>query len=98
VKAVVTASAEADMASIGEFIAQDNPDSAESFVDELYDVCTKLETMALRWPYVLGHKATGLRKASYRGYIIVYRIVDSTAFVLRVLHSSMDLPPIFAKL
>jgi toxin ParE1/3/4 len=94
----ITASAEADLAEISEFIAQDNPARAESFVAGLFDVCEKLQTMGLRWPFIPGYKDYGLRRASYRGYTIVYRVDGDTAFVLRVLHTSRDLPPIFEKL
>ena len=48
----ITATAEADLEGIGDYIARDNPARAVTFIRELYQCCMDLAEMPLAWPIV----------------------------------------------
>ena len=85
-----TEAAEVDLEAIGDWIAQDNPKRALTFVSELRQRCEALALAPLGFPLVMGHAQTGIRVRSYRSYLIFYRPVAETIEVLHVLHSARD--------
>ena len=87
-KVVISATAKADLVEIGDFIAVDSRQRAQTFVDELVACCRQLATMPRAFPLVPHLKAAGLRRRPYRDYVILYRIEDETVQVLRVLHGA----------
>ncbi len=54
-KLVFTDEAKADLLQIGEWIAEDNPARALTFVDELETRCARLTTMPRAYPLVPRH-------------------------------------------
>ncbi len=87
---VITPPARADLFSIGAWIEQDNPDRAVTFVEELYDACLKLRGFPRAYPLLSGHEESGIRKYSYRRYLIFYAILNDRVEVLRILHGARD--------
>lgn len=82
--------AEADLMEIGDYIAQDNPRRAESFVDELVDQAEKLTQMP--GGYVAREDlAPGLRMCTHGRYILFFRVIGPVVRVERVLHSRRDI-------
>lgn len=82
--------AERDLQDIGDWIARDDPDAAARFTGELEDKARAIASMPFAFPAV-GRSARGaLRKRSYRGYIIYYRVGRTIVTVVRILRHSRD--------
>lgn len=82
--------AKADLIEIAIYIAQDNPDRALSFVDELEARCFKLGQhpgLGTRRPDL----AEGLRVLPHGRYLIFYREQADMLRVERVMHSARDI-------
>ena len=87
--------AEADLDSIIEYIAQDNPTRAEEFGQEL-----RKNTLPLAQHPRLGRTGrpgmpAGVRELiAHRGYIMFYRVLDEarTVEILRVKHAAQQMP------
>jgi len=86
----LSAEAEADLESIGDDIARDNPMRALSFVQELRAKCLALADMAHAFPLVPRYERHGIRRRVDGNYLIFYRIQDDMVVVLHVLHGAMD--------
>ena len=90
--------AEADLESIGDFIARDNPKRALLFVAELRAQVNELATRAESFPLagIPGHP--DLRRRNYRHYGIYYGVNRMARWVdvHRVIHGSRDIPRLFA--
>jgi toxin ParE1/3/4 len=87
---VLTAEAEADLESIGDYIAANNPDRAVTFVRDLRDQCEGLAEMATAFSLVPRYENHGIRRRVFANYLIFYRIDGDRVSVLHVLHGAMD--------
>jgi toxin ParE1/3/4 len=89
-RTVLAALAEADIEEIGDFIAQDNPRRAVTFVRELREQCAKLGPQpglgAARPEF-----GEGIRLWPHGRYVILYSVRDDHVLVERVLHGARDL-------
>lgn len=90
----LTANAEADLESIADFIARDNPVRALSFVRELYRSCLDLAEMPEAWPIVPRYEHHGIRRRVHGRYLIFYRIGAERITILHILNSAMDVEAI----
>ena len=86
----MTEGARADLIAIGDYIAQDNPLRALSFVDELEMRCTALGDSPHAYALLPNRKASGIRRAVHGRYGIFYTVRPQAVYVLHVLNSSMD--------
>ena len=86
----LSAEAEADLESIGDYIARDNPMRALSFVQELRAKCLALADMPHGFPLVPRYERHGIRRRVDGNYLIFYRIKNEMVVVLHVLHEAMD--------
>lgn len=79
-----------DLEGIGDYIAQDNPRRAKSFVGELRGQCARiaLSPHAYRLRAELGER---IRSCAYGNYIIFFHEDGIMVRILRVLHGSMDI-------
>ena len=93
-KVVLTASAEDDLESIADWIAQDNPGRALSFVMELREICEALGHTPRAYPLVPRYEHTGVRRRVHGNYLIFYRVEADLAVVLHVLHGARDYEPL----
>jgi toxin ParE1/3/4 len=78
-----------DLDAIAEYILEDNPGRAISFVEEL---TRKFETIA-DFPFGFASRAdlpTDLRALVHGSYRIIYRIEDGIPHIVRVLHAAQD--------
>ena len=92
--------AAADLIEIASFIAEDNLDAAERFLDAAEETFANLVAMPL-----MGHAVTfqhpqaqGMRVWRVQGfanYVIFYRAVEHGIEVIRVLHAARDLEGLF---
>ena len=92
-KVVLAAQAKADIAAIGDRIAEDAPRRAESYVNELLDACASLGSMPLGHSKIPHFEHLDLRRRVFGRYLIVYRVAE-TIQILRVLHGALDLEEI----
>lgn len=86
----LTAAAEADLEHIGDYIAQDNPPRAVSFVRELRERCERLADTPKAFQLVPRFEHTGVRRRVHGRYLIFYRIGPKTIDVIHILHGAMD--------
>lgn len=80
-----------DLLGIFDYIASDNPDAAENFVDDLIATCELLRKqpeMGMQRPNLADH----LRMFVHRKYCIYYQHEpgSDTVCIVRVLHPSLD--------
>ncbi len=83
----LTAEAEGDLERIGDYIAQDNPGRALSFVLELREKCMSLANMHDMFPVVPRY---GIRRRVHGNYMIFYRVETNRVLIVHILHGAMD--------
>lgn len=88
--------AEQDIESIGDYIAQDNPHRALTFISELRSQFAKIATLpkACRSRPELG---ANIRSYAYGNYVIFFQDNPSEPCIVRVLHGAMDIETQFAE-
>jgi plasmid stabilization system protein ParE len=86
----LAAAAEADLEAIGDWIAQDSPARAISFVVELRHACLGLAQLPEGYPLVPRHEQFGIRRRVHGNYLIFYRIDGRAIDVLHILHGARD--------
>ncbi len=86
----ITEAAEADVAEIWEFIAQDKPEAAAAFVQRLEEQIGTLERFPERCPLAPENELLGAayRHLLYGNYRTIFKIVGSRVIILRVLHGA----------
>lgn len=83
--------AQRDVAGIGQHIAQDNPERAVSFIDELTAKFRLVAERPLSFP-TREDWHPELRSALHRPYIILFRVADDYVDIVRVFHGARDIP------
>lgn len=91
---VILPAARADLIEIGDFIAQDNPGRALSFLAEIE---AKMQEASERPESFPGRDDVhaGLRSARHGRYLIFFHNTDDEVQIVRVLHGARDLPRMF---
>jgi toxin ParE1/3/4 len=96
-KIIVTPAAEAELLEIGLWIAEDDPVRAQSFMDELRQVCSRLTDAPRAYPLIERYKRSGIRRRIYRDYLIFYRVALEQIDILHILHGARDYEVILAQ-
>ena len=96
-KVAFTYRAERDLEAIGDWIAQDNPTRAKSFVVELREACMRLADNPRAFPILSRHRTHAIRRKAYRNYLILYRIAGETIEVWHVIHGARDYETILSE-
>jgi len=91
---VVLPAARADLIEIGDFIAQDNPGRALSFLAEIEAKMQEASKHPKSFP-ARDDVCAGLRSARHGRYLIFFLNADDEVQIVRVLHGARDLPRIF---
>lgn len=91
---VILPAARADLIEIGDFIAQDNPGRALSFLAEIEAKMQEAAERPESFP-ARDDVCTGLRSARHGRYLIFFLNADEEVQIVRVLHGARDLPRIF---
>jgi len=86
--------AKADLETIGNHIARDNPLRAMTFIQELRGDCLRLRSMPERHPILERYRSSGVRRHIHGRYLIFYRVSQDAVEILHVLHGAMDLESI----
>lgn len=84
----LTAEAESDLEQIGDYMAQDNPKRALSFVLELRDKCLSLAETPWGFPLAPRYERYGIRRRVYGNYLIFYRVESDRVVVVHFLHGA----------
>jgi len=86
----ITAAAEADVAGIWEYIAQDKPEAATAFVLRIEEQISTLENFSERCQPVPENEllGTSYRHLLYGNYRTIFRIAGNRVIILRVLHGT----------
>lgn len=87
-KVRISTRAAKDLEEIGDWIARDDPARAATFVDELLARGFSLARSPRRFPEVAAGR--GLRKMSWRGYVILYRIESDCVEIARIAQGSRN--------
>ncbi len=93
-RVAISPRAERDLESIGDYIADDNPARAVSFVAELRAQCAAL-AKAPQASRLRPELAEGVRSYAYGSYVIFFTFTKARLTIVRVLHGAMDLPSQF---
>ena len=91
---VISSAAEADLEAIGDWIAQDNPLRAVSFILELRHACKTLADAPRGYALVPRYEHRGVRRKPHGNYLIFYRLGDDVVEVVHILHGARDYEPI----
>jgi plasmid stabilization system protein ParE len=86
----ITSAAEADIAEIWEYIAHDNPDAATKFVNRMEEQIGTLESVPTRCPLIPENEllGTAYRHFLYGNYRTIFKVAESRAIIMRVLHEA----------
>ena len=87
--------AENDLAEIWFYIAQDNPEAADRFIDRIYDTCHKTLGPSPEVGRARPELADALRSFPVGRYIIFYRLSKRGVNIVRVLSGHRDIQPLF---
>jgi toxin ParE1/3/4 len=90
VKVVITTEALEDLERIAAYIAQDNPQRARSFVQELVGKTRELGDLPQGFPLVPRYAHLGIRRRAHGSYLIFYRVEDDRVTVIHILHGARD--------
>lgn len=89
-KVELSGNAEADLRSIVDWIAPDNPAAARALSQQLRLSCSALSRLPKRFPLVRRVNGRDLRKRAHGSYLIFYTIWDNRVEILRIVHGSRD--------
>lgn len=90
-KVVLTRRALADLDALADWIGQDSPRRALAFTSALRTKCKDLAKMPEAWPVKQGWNPMGARIRVWRGYLIVYVVLDKQIDILHVVNGARDL-------
>jgi toxin ParE1/3/4 len=90
----VSDAAHADLVDIWLYIASDNPEAADHFINSLVSRFSSLASMP-HMGRARPELADRLRSFPFGNYVIFYRLMEDGIEVVRVLHGARDLPPLF---
>lgn len=80
------------VAEIAEYIAMDNPDAAENWVDTVFKKVEDLKIFPESSRIVPETVNINIRELIYGNYRIIYRVEEKQLFVLTVRHGKQVLP------
>ncbi len=89
-KAILSDKAKNSITEIGEYIAEDNPRRAASFVRELRAKAMQIGNMPRAFPLMPRFEAQAIRRRPFGNYLIFYRIEDDRIFIIDILHAAQD--------
>jgi toxin ParE1/3/4 len=82
--------AQDDLFEIHKWINTGNPERANSFIDELEEVCDELKNTPLAYPVVFEENANKIRRRVWKSYLIFYRVELDVLIILRVGHAAQN--------
>ena len=89
-KVIFTDIARSELLVIGDYIAEDNPLRAFTFMDELEQRCMALEDFPLAYPLLPKRQKFGIRRLVHGNYSIFYSVMEGDVHILHILNGAMD--------
>ena len=89
-KVVITRHAEATLEQIGDYIAQDNPARALTFIRELRDKALGLAGVPHAFPLVPRYERQGVRRRVHGNYLILYVVREDRITIIAFAHGAQD--------
>jgi toxin ParE1/3/4 len=89
-KVRITFPARRELEEIGDFIAEDSPARADSFVLELLERCEGLANYAERYPVATTWRGREIRRCPYGRYLILYSLVEGDLEINHIVHGARD--------
>ena len=86
----ISDAAKRDLEEIGDYIAQDNPPRAATFIAELEAQCLSLADFPEAHPLVERFAHRGLRRHRHGNYLIFFYRRRNCVTVVRILHAARD--------
>ena len=86
----LSAESEADLDRIAAYIAESNPERAETYVRQLRVACTDLALAPRAFPLVPRLARAGIRRRVHGNYLIFYRVDGDEIRIVRVFHGAQD--------
>jgi len=90
----LSAEAEEDLERIGDYIANDNPHRALTFVRELREKCMELASTPQAFPLAPRYERFGMHRRVHGAYLIFYRVEADHLVIVHVLYGAMDYAPL----
>jgi plasmid stabilization system protein ParE len=91
---VISLEATRDLEEIWDYIAQDSPENADAFLDQLFSKCC--EVVELK---AIGRKRAelgeGVMSIAHKRYVIFFARGKSHVEIVRILHGARDLDDVF---
>jgi toxin ParE1/3/4 len=85
---------EGDLEAIADFIAEDNPQRAVSFIHEIWHAIVRIGKQPLLYQ-LRPEIGVGARLAVVGHYVVLFRVVVRTVRIERVVYGGRDLPHLF---
>ncbi len=76
------------LVEIGDYISRDSPPRALQFIRELRRQAEHLGDMPTRYPVLTRFRRQGIRRCSFRNYLIFYRIEQDRVAIVHILHGA----------
>jgi toxin ParE1/3/4 len=84
-----------DLERVRDWIARDNPERANSYVEELIDACEGLAEFPNRFPLARFRSRRPIRQRPYGNYLILYEVAADHVEIVGVVHGARDLDALF---
>ena len=94
-KVFITPAAEKDIGDIGNWINEENPRRAMTFMIELRGACDTIGDAPKGSIVVQRYVGHDIRRKPYRDYLIFYRIKNGAVEILHVVHGARDYSDLF---
>ena len=87
---VFTREAEDSLERIGDYIAQDNPQRALTFIEEVRSAALALADFPTAYPLVSRYSRLGVRRRVHGNYLIIFQIVRDRIVILSIVGGAQD--------
>jgi toxin ParE1/3/4 len=91
----LTTLARRDLERVREWIARDNPERANSYVEELIEACDGLAEFPNRFPLARFRSRRPIRQRPFGNYLILYEVTTDHVEIIGVVHGARDLDALF---
>jgi plasmid stabilization system protein ParE len=87
---VFAAAARDDLRAIGDWIGNDDPGRALTFVAELEARCATLVALPHAFPLVPRYESHDIRRMPHGNYLVFYRVTNDVIEIVHVLHGARN--------
>lgn len=94
-KVTFSPEAEADLESIGDYIALGNPSRALSFTRQVRTACAELAAYPRRFERLDRSRQREVRRRVFQTYLIVYEVMEKQVSIVRIVHGAVDQDALF---